>query len=102
MTQEAIKMGMTAEDLAVIEKAYRENPDDMKARVAYLEAGIREVRARLVSMKDWWQLCFCSKEYSEGVLEGAAFAVRLLDEILPESDEEMGLPILTRDEEVEE
>ena len=85
MTQEAIKMELDEEDLAVIEKAYRENPDDMKARVAYLEAGIREVRARLKRM-------YGAEAY-------VAFAIRLLDEILPESDEEMGLPILTRDEE---
>ena len=96
MTQEAIKMGMTAEDLAVIEKAYRENPDDMKARVAYLEAGIREVRARLKRMYEESQYHF---GYWNGVKAGVGFAVRLLDEILPESDEEMGLPILTRDEE---
>ena len=38
MTQEAIKMGMTAEDLAVIEKAYRENPDD--SQVAELSASL--------------------------------------------------------------
>ena len=85
MTQEAIKMGMTAEDLAVIEKAYRENPNDPKTRADYLEAGIREVRARLKRMY--------------GAEACVAFAIRLLDEILPESDEEMGLPILTRDEE---
>lgn len=99
MTQEAIKMELDEEDLALIEKAFRDNPHDMKARVAYLETGIREVRARLASMKDCGELKLCSKDYSEGVLDGAAFAVRLLEEILPESDEEMGLPILTRDEE---
>lgn len=101
MTQEAIKMGMTAEDLAVIEKAYRENPDDMKARVAYLEAGIREVRARLKRMYEESPYHF---GYWNGldVKAGVGFAVRLLDEILPASDEESGLPILTRDKEVEE
>lgn len=88
-----------AEDLAVIEKAYRENPDDMKARVAYLEAGIREVRARLKRMYEESQYHF---GYWNGVKAGVGFAVRLLDEILPESDEESGLPILTRDKEVEE
>lgn len=87
-------MDMTDEDLAVIEKAYREHPDDLKVRVAYLETGIREVRARLASMKDCGELKLCSKDYSEGVLDGAAFAVRLLEEILPESDEEMGKPVL--------
>lgn len=97
-----IDMDMTDEDLAVIEKAYRENQDDMKARVAYLEAGIREVRARLKRMYEESQYHFDSVEYWNGVEAGAGFAVRLLDEILPESDEESGLPILTRDKEVEE
>lgn len=85
MTQEAIKMELDEEDLALIEKAFQENPNDPKTRADYLEAGIREVRARLKRM--------------HGAEACVAFAVRLLDEILPESDEEMGLPILTRDEE---
>ena len=96
-----IDMDMT-EDLAVIEKAYRENPDDLKARVSYLEAGIREVRARLACLKDWEDSTRYARLYWDGVRDGAALAVLLLDEILPESDEEMGLPILTRDKEVEE
>lgn len=87
MTQEAIKMGMTEEDISLVEKVYRENPRDQKARADYLEAGIREVRARLKRMY--------------GAEACVAFAIRLLDEILPESDEEMGLPILTRDKEEE-
>lgn len=99
MTQEDIKMVMTAEGLAVIEKALRDNSHDMKARVAYLEAGIREVRARLKRMYEESQYHF---GYWNGVKAGVGFAVRLLDEILPESDEESGLPILTRDKEVED
>ena len=90
---------MSDDDLAVIEKAFRDNPHGMKARVAYLEAGIREVRARLKRMYEESQYHF---GYWNGVKAGVGFAVRLLDEILPESDEESGLPILTRDKEVEE
>lgn len=96
MTQEAIKMELDEEDLALIEKAFQENPNDPKTRADYLEAGIREVRARLKRMYEESQYHF---GYWNGVKAGVGFAVRLLDEILPESDEEMGLPILTRDEE---
>lgn len=98
MTQEAIKMDMTDEDLAVIEKAFRDNPDDMKARVAYLEAGIREVRSKLKRRYEESQYHIW---YWNGFKAGVGFAIRFLDEILPESDEEMGLPILTRDKEDE-
>lgn len=99
MTQEAIKMGMTAEDLALIEKVYRENPSDPKTRADYLEAGIREVRSKLheeandiLSVGD--ELI---NDYKLGLARGFRYAVKLLDEILPASDEEMGVPILTRD-----
>lgn len=78
-----------------IENACHANPTD--TRVSYLEAGIKEVRARLTLLKDWESSARYARLYWDGVRDGAALAVRLLDEILPASDEEMGVPILTRD-----
>lgn len=80
-----------------IENACHVNPTDMKERVSYLEAGIKEVRARLTLLRDWESSARYARFYWDGVKDGAAFAIRLLDEILPASDEEMGVPILTRD-----
>lgn len=93
---------MTEHDAEMVEKAYRENPRDPKARADYLEAGIRSVRARLdsIDVRSFQSMAFI--EYGEGVLDGVAFAIELLDDILPASDEEIGLPILTRDDNEDE
>lgn len=65
-----------------VENAYYANPTDMKARISYLEAGIKEVRARLTLLKDWESSTRYARFYWDGVKDGAAFTIRLLDEIL--------------------